>query len=238
MAVLRVKLFSQVLQLELPPTHRLLLAILNHLGELLAGELFPFERGEVVLKIKGLQELFVAFSEKENALGKKTVPPSPSALLVVVLEGLGHRVMHDVPDIWLVDPHSEGNGGNDDADLVAHPPLLNIFLFLLAYVGVVEGCPVPLPLQVTTHFLALPLRQAVDDARLVRIFVDDGGDIIVDPLGLLPDLVVEIGPVEGGLEVVAILYSKLFDYVLLYDLGDSCCQGQYRCLWKVPLQLR
>ena len=70
-----------------------------------------------------LQLLHVLQTVKGDAVTFATIPTSPARLLIVGFERLRHVVMDDIPDVGLVDAHSEGNG-RDDHIHVLHEELI------------------------------------------------------------------------------------------------------------------
>ena len=94
-----------------------------------------------------------------------------------------------------------------------------------------------LPTQKAAHFLAVFLGETIYDACLIAVTVDDRFNIFVDSLGLFPDFVVKVRPVEGRLEVEAPFDSQLFDDILFNHLSDSGSQGKDGYFREVFLQL-
>ena len=76
------------------------------------------------------------------------------------------------------------------------------------------------------HLLA---RQAVDDAALARVLADEAYDLLVNVLGLLPHLVVEVGTVERALELTRVLDAEAALYVGAHLVGGGGGEGYYRC---------
>lgn len=204
----------------------MVLAILDHLGQLLCRELFAFEGGEIVLEVHALQKLLVGFAVEQNALRELPVSPRPPALLVVVLQTFGHGVVDDKPDVGFVYAHPEGHSCYNDVNMVVHPLVLRSFLVTFVDVGVVEGSPVASPVQSSAHLLAFPLGEAVDNPGLLAILANDALDVFDDALGLVSDLVVEVRSVKAGLEEVAALDAQSSNDVLLDHFGHSGSETQ------------
>lgn len=53
-----------------------------------------------------------------------------SSLLYIVLQRVGDVIVDDQPHVALVDTHTEGGGGHDDANLVAHEGILIVYLLV------------------------------------------------------------------------------------------------------------
>ncbi len=77
------------------------------------------------------------------------------------------------------------------------------------------------------HLLHLLAAEAVDDAALAGVLLDESDDLALHIL-LGPDLVVEVGPVEGGLEDPRIGDVEVLEDVLLHLLGGGGGEGDDR----------
>lgn len=67
---------------------------------------------KVIVIVMG--ETFVSIGEEEDALRREAVSARPAALLVVVGQRLGQRVVDHVAHVWLVDAHAECDRRTDD----------------------------------------------------------------------------------------------------------------------------
>ncbi len=81
----------------------------------------------------------VSESVHEDAPGGLAVAPGASALLVVVLDRLGQRVVYDEPDVRLVDTHTERDRSDYGLDLVRRPLLVDRAAGGRFQVGVVDS---------------------------------------------------------------------------------------------------
>ena len=91
----------------------------------------------------------VAVGVEQRALAGQAVAPGPARLLVIAFEGLGQVVVHDQPDVGLVDTHPKGDGRHDDRDLVADEFLLGLAADRRIQAGVVgQGGQAPLAQRV------------------------------------------------------------------------------------------
>ena len=57
---------------------------------------------------------------EHHRLGRIAVAPRPAGFLVIALDRLGHADMRDEAHVGLVDPHAEGDRGDDDHVLAGH----------------------------------------------------------------------------------------------------------------------
>ena len=76
--------------------------------------------------------------------------------------------MNDEADILLIDTHSEGDCGYDDADFVLHPPQLNVFSRDISHSGMVVVALKSIFCQLGTQIFTFLSTQAIDDTTFVR----------------------------------------------------------------------
>ncbi len=76
---------------------------------------------------------------EEHAFARQAVPAGSARLLVVTLDVLGQVVVHDEPDVGLVDAHAERDGRDDDLDLVLDEEVLPLRTFHRIEAGVVRA---------------------------------------------------------------------------------------------------
>ena len=167
-----------------------------------------------------LQLLQVLVAVEGYAEPLAAVAAGAPRLLVVALKALRYVVVYDEADVGLVDAHAEGDGGYDDVDLLHQ----EVVLRLCARGGVQSGV-VALRLDVVGpqhvgQVLDLLSRQAVDDAALAGVLLDEAHDVLVNVLRLLPHLVVQVRTVEGRLELVGIGNAEA-----LLDVGAHLVGG-------------
>ena len=131
------------------------LAVREHRVELGAGG------AAFGLVLHALYEVDAAFSVlravEENAVGGEAVASGAPGFLVVAFYGVGHIVVGDHADVGLVYAHAEGDGCDDDGNLVAD----EAFLGSLPEVGVQSGVIGPgvyaVPCEFLDQFLASSL---------------------------------------------------------------------------------
>ena len=61
---------------------------------------------------------------EQHAVAREAVAPGAPDLLVVALDRARHLAVDDVAHVRLVDAHAEGDGRDDDVDLVAREGVL------------------------------------------------------------------------------------------------------------------
>jgi hypothetical protein len=166
----------------------------------------------------------VPAAEVENARGGQAVSAGTARFLVVVLDGLRQVAVKDEADVGFVDAHAEGDGGDDDVDVVP-----------------VEGFLVPGPLQVPEAGVvgegldAVAGEEgggrfhvfsggAVDDAGFPGVLFQEGEDLIIEA-AFWQDAVVEIGPVERRPHLERVAQTELADRVPLDLLGGGGGEG-------------
>ena len=215
-AVVFLILLAKVVQQHLPSAHAGLGVGRRFLQQLPPDVLLG--HGFALHKLVELLQVFVAVEGDAHPLA--AVAPGAPRLLVVSFQALGDVVVDDEAHVGLVDAHAEGDGGHDDVDFLHQ----EVILRLCACGGVQSGV-VALRLDVVGaqhlgqvfHLLA---RETVDDAALAGVLLDESHDILVDVLGLLPHLVVEVGAVERRLELLGV-----DDAQVLLDVGAHLVGG-------------
>ena len=60
-----------------------------------------------------------------------------SSLLYIVLQRVGDVIVDNQPHVALVDTHTEGGGGHDDANLVAHEGILILYLLVGIHLSII-----------------------------------------------------------------------------------------------------
>lgn len=77
--------------------------------------------------------LHTFFVDEHVAVGWPPVAPGPAHFLGVVLEALGHVVVHDAPNVGFVETHTERNSRHHDPQLVSHE--LELDLLAVLWIG-------------------------------------------------------------------------------------------------------
>ena len=94
------------------------------------------------------------------------VAPSPADLLIIGLDAAGQVGVEDETHVRLIDPHAEGDGGDDDHARIGHENVLVRLPFRLRHARVIGKRPHPVRRQQDGGFLRLLARQAIDDSAL------------------------------------------------------------------------
>ena len=132
--------------------------------------------------------------------------------------------MDDETDVRLVDSHAECYGSDNDVYLFHEELVLVLGPGLGIQAGMVRQRLDSVDGEYLRHFLHLLAAQTVDDARLSGILADETDDILLR-LHLVADFVIQVGPIEGGLEHPGILDAEILEDIAL-DLGRCCgCEG-------------
>ena len=134
---------------------------------------------------------------KQDGVGGLAVAAGAADLLVVGFGAVGHVEMDDEADVWTVDAHAEGDGGDDDDRLAAAEAGEGDALFHGRQAGVKGDGGVALGAEAVGDAFGLVAAAAVDDAGLAAVLGEDGeqfGGFAL--LGLGGD--VQVGAVEAG----------------------------------------
>ena len=115
-------------------------------------------------------------SKVQFASSDRKMTYSTPGLLVVRLEARGDGLVHDEAHVGLVDAHAEGDRGAHDQRLVGHPELLLAVALGHAELAVVKVGADAVALERLGQLLGVALRQAVHDAALAAVLVDEAHD--------------------------------------------------------------
>ena len=172
---------------------------------------------------------------EQAAFGFQAIAPGPAALLLVMLQRLGHAGVNHVPHVGLVDAHAEGHRGDDRVDLLFDERFLVAAAVIVRQAGMVRPHAVAQFLQHGRGLLHVLARNAIDDARLARVPVQDFPDLLQAVMAAL-DLVDQIRPVEradqdfgrGQLQLLRDILPDLFGrgrgVGMDADVGESFLQ--------------
>ena len=166
-----VKALVEVVEQDAPPAHAALGKLLHppqfvHIDLDLSRLL-----GEV------LQRHHVTVVIEQQGVGRHAVAARTSDFLIVTLDVARHVAVDDKAHIALVDAHAEGDGGAHDFQVVVDEVALDA-LFLLDTHGGMEGLRLDAQAgQLGSHLLGVLAAQAVDDAALVAVQVDELYDV-------------------------------------------------------------
>ena len=104
--------------------------------------------------------------------------------------------MRDEPDVRLVDPHPEGDGGNHHDPLAVDEPILVGLALPSVHAGVIGQRIHPLSAEPFRGLVHAAPRQAVDDAGVAAVLpIEESGELIAG-VGLRRDTVLDVRTVE------------------------------------------
>ena len=141
-------------------------------------------------------------------LGRPAVAPGAADLLVVGLDAARQVGMEDVAHVGLVDPHAEGDRGDDDHARLGHEKVLVRLAVRRIHAGVVGQRPDPVRGQQRRGLFGLPARQAVDDAALAVMAGDEVAQLPF-PVPLHRHRQADVGPVEAEHELLDLAAEQL-----------------------------
>jgi hypothetical protein len=136
----------------------------DDLPELGAGDLLFLLVGDLVEEVRLLRD--VAGAEEQQAVAGQAVASGAAGFLVVALDVFRQVVVDDPADVGLVDAHAEGDGGADDAGVVAEKLFLVGGAFLGGEAGVVGTGGKAAAGEGLGHAFGGGAAGAVDDAAL------------------------------------------------------------------------
>ena len=133
--------------------------------------------------------------EHQRVCGQ-AVAPGPAGLLIVGLDAARQVDMRNEAHVWLVDAHAEGDGGDHDHRLAALEARLVGLARGLVHAGVIGERVVSLIAQPGGGLLGPALRQAVDDAALALVALQEILELRAR-IVLFLDGVADVGAVEA-----------------------------------------
>ena len=196
-AVVLLIVLTKVVQKHLSATHRGLCVGCRLFQQLSTDVLFC--NGFPLHELIEFLQVLIAVEGQTDAFA--TVTTGTPRLLIIALQRLRNVIVNHKAHIGLVDAHAKGDGSHNDVDLLHEEVVLR-----LRASGRVEASMIGSRLDIvgTQHFgqvFNLLARQAINDAALVFVLLDETHDVLVDVLGLWPYLIVKIGAVERALKL-------------------------------------
>ena len=125
--------------------------------------------------------------------------------------------MYHETHVGLVYAHAEGYSRDDHVYLLHQEGVLVLRTCLGIKSGVIWPGLYVIDAEQFRQFLYLLAAETVDYAGLAGVLLDVAYDVLLG-VGLVPDLVEEVGAVERGLEDLRAGYAEILEYVVL-DLG-------------------
>ena len=161
-----------------------------------------------------------------DAVRQLAISSGAAGLLVISLNALGNVVVDHETDVRLVDTHSEGNRGDDDVHIF-HQETVLVFRSRLGIQSRMVGKGAyPIDGQETGSLFHLLPAKTVDNPGLARMLLDIANDVFLG-VHLVPHFIVEVRPVEGGLEHCGVHYTEILLDVALDLRGRRRGQGYH-----------
>ncbi len=136
--------------------------------------------------------------------------------------------MDHVAHVGLVDAHAEGDRGDDHLDALHQEVVLILGARRGIHARMIGARTNPVGGEQLGELLDLLAAQAVDDAALALVLLDEADDVAVDVV-LGPDLVVEVRAVERRLEDRGVAHAEvLLDVELHFGRGRGRERDQRR----------
>src|SRR5690606_30729792 len=111
----------------------------------------------------------VAQAVEQDGIGRQAVAPGAAGLLHVGLDARRQVQVGDETDVWLVDAHAEGDGGDQHQPLLLEEGVLVGLAYRGRHAGVIGQGAQTLAGQPFRRLLDLAAAQAVDDAAVARV---------------------------------------------------------------------
>ena len=177
------------------------LGIGSGLGQQLAADVLFGNR----LALHKLVQFLQVLSRIEgDAAPFAAVSSGAARLLIVSFQRFGDVVVYHKAHVGLVDTHAKGDGGYDDVNLLHQEGILGLRSQRRLQAGMIGSGLDVVGLQDFCQFLHLLARQAVDDAALAGVLLDEADDVLVYIVRLGAHLIIQVGAVERALELLGI----------------------------------
>ena len=92
-----------------------------------------------------------------------------SCLLYIVLQRVGDVVVDNQPHIAFIYTHTEGGGGNDDSNLIAHEGILIVYLLISIHLAIIGQGGNSVTGQLLGEFPGSLGAGYVDDGRAISL---------------------------------------------------------------------
>ena len=222
-AVLLGILLAEVVQQCLAAAHRTLgigdRFEQQQLADFLLGD------GLALHELLELLDILVAVEGQTVALA--AVAARTARLLIVAFERLGNVIVNHIAHVGLVDTHAEGNGRHNHVDALHEEVVLVGRTRRGIHAGMVGARLDAVGQQQLGELLDLLAAQAVDDAALALVLLDEADDVAVDVV-LGPYFIIEVGAVERRLEDRGVRHAEILLDVHLHLGGGGSRQGDER----------
>ena len=143
-----------------------------------------------------LQFLQVFVRIKSNTLSFASISSGTSCFLIISFQTFRNIIVNDKTYVRLVNTHTEGNGRYNHFYLFHQEIVLILRACCRIHTCMVSAGVNAIRLQNFSKFFYLLPAQAVDNARLFRIVLDELDDIPIYIIGFRPYLIIEVRAVE------------------------------------------
>ena len=171
-----------------------------------------------------MQEFFQLFNVPMrvecNAVPFTTIPAGSTRFLVIALQRFGHVVMDHEPHIGLVNPHSEGDGRDNDVHVLHQELILNAAPLMGIHPRMVSQRFDAVDLQEFRYFFNLFSAQTIDDPTFSRVLFGMTHNLLHGVL-FGTHLIKQILAIERRFEQHRILH---FQILLDVRLHLRCCR--------------
>ena len=176
-----------------------------------------------------LQGDHVAVGVEQQRFGRQAVTSCAPDFLVVTLDVARHVAVDDIAHVALVDAHAEGDGGAHHLHVVVDEVALHLLLLLDAHAGM-KGLGVDAQAaEFGGHLLGVLAAQAIDDAALVAVQVDELDNLAELHLArrALHDVQRDVGAVKRTDEQARLGDVQLLGDVVARDAVGGGRQGHH-----------
>ena len=216
-------LLAEVVQQRLAAAHRTLGVGHRLLQQQFADLLF----GDGLALHELFEFLNVLVTVESQAVAFAAVTAGAARLLIIAFERLGYVVMDHITHVGLVDAHAECDRGDDHVGALHQEMVLIGGARRGVHAGVVGQRLDAVGHEQFGQLLDLLAAQAVDDAALALVLLDEADDVAVHVV-LGPDFVIEVRAIERRLEDRRVGHAQILLNVQLHLGRGGRRQGDQR----------
>src|SRR5579884_114342 len=165
---------------------------------------------------------------KEDGPGIDAIAPGAPNFLIAGVNGIADIVVVDETDVFFVDAHAKGGGGNDYVDFAIHEGLLYGMAFLRLHASVIKEGFFVMRLQSMSDFFRMFACGDVDDARFFS-----AGDSLDQCLHFLSFIVEhfdaepDVGAVKALHDNARVAHIQALQYLGADGQGGSGGEGKH-----------
>ena len=202
---------------------------------MLAGDLLLVRISHLIDEMRLLRG--IARAEEQEAVAGQSIAAGSACFLVVALDIFREVVVNDPAHIGFVDAHAEGDGGTNDARLVANEEFLILRPLVVCEARVIRHGGESTLREALRETICRGACGAIDDAAIHRPRFDEVQNLLRRLL-LGNDAIGKVWAVEAGHKDLRLAEAQMLDDVLPHAFGGGRRERHERNVGEPLAQLR